>query len=177
MSTISKSKNFKKNREQIEQAVDRMIGLADQLLKPLSSLSDEQTRAVVALFSLTRSVEQINVTLPDRGKGALDKFRTELGKANSMLANICPVPPTRELSLDPCFQAQMDYGKALAECEKEGKHDDADCPDAWKYTAILLDCAMQKIESMRKEIDIILGGRHGPRPDPWPWRPEFQGRV
>ncbi|MFW9799723.1 MAG: hypothetical protein ACFFD9_04760 [Candidatus Thorarchaeota archaeon] len=148
--------------------VEDLVSLSDQLRKPLSTLNDQQASAVVALFLLERAIEQTVYTLEDRGAKTIDLFKNKLGEAKPILAAICPDVQSVDLAMDPCLEAMIAYGAAMASCADEDPPREDDCWEAQKYMPQLLACAMERLEGSRRNIGDILRGRKPPLPGPDP---------
>src|SRR4030042_1211801 len=110
-------------REKLSSTFHSLVKASKELLQPLKGLDEVQTAAVVTLAATMRIA-----LLAGRASVGVDKGL--LAQLEGTIDEFCP--PIRSVSIakDPCFEATVAYGSALAECEKTGQKED-ECMDAW----------------------------------------------
>jgi len=148
-------------RKSLEKNLNQVIGATSKLLEPLKGLSDEQRDAVVMLGLLVDVIALAKRPTARLSEGILMQFKEQVD-------GICPPLGKVAISKDPCFESTVSYLTALKKCDDEGKSED-ECPEAWGPGGAAVMCTMEKIETAKREIEVLLGRQVPPKPIPWPY--------
>ena len=149
-------------RKSLEKNLSHVVGATSKLLAPLKELSDEQRDAVVMLGLLVDVIALAKRPTAKLSEGILMQFKDQVD-------GICPPLGEVAISKDPCLESTVSYVSALKECQDEGRDED-ECPKAWGPGGAAVMCAMEKIETAKHEIGVMLGRQEPPKPIPWPDR-------
>lgn len=148
-------------RKQLAGRVHELADKSGELLAPLRSLTEEQATVVAILGYLW----QISA-LARRPQFAIDK--NILRRFQDQFITICPQLPPDFVMGDPCFNAMVDYGVALAKCEGENRTEE-ECHESWGPLHDSLACAMAKIEELGERLkEMVQPGGEEPWPPPPP---------
>ena len=135
-------------RKSLEKNLSQVVGATSKLLEPLKGLSDEQRDAVVMLGLLVDVIALAKRPTTRLSEGVLMQFKEQVD-------GICPPLGEVTISKDPCFESTVSYLTALKKCDDEGKSED-ECPDAWGPGGAAVMCTMEKIETVKHEIEVLL---------------------
>lgn len=149
-------------RKSLEKSLKQVVGATSKLLEPLKGLNDEQRDAVVMLGLMVDVIALAKRPTAKLSEGVLMQFKDQVD-------GICPPLGEVSISKDPCLDATTSYLSALKKCQDDGKSE-AECSDAWGPGGTAVMCTMEKIETVKHEIEVLLGRQVPPKPIPWPDR-------
>ena len=142
-------------RKELAQKLDKAVGAMGQLLGPLKGLDDDQKAAVVALVRLTRTAMLAERPAAKVDKGILQRFE-------GAIYQYCPDLKVLPSMGDPCFEATLEYLKALKSCkDEEEPRDEDECWEAHGPGGAATECAMKELE---EAFPGILGEDPFPQP-------------
>ena len=148
-------------RKSLEKNLSQVVGATSKLLAPLKELSEEQRDAVVMLGLLVDVMSLAKRPTARLSEGVMMQFKEQVD-------GICPPLGEVAIATDPCMDSTTSYLSALKKCDDEGKSED-ECPDSWGHGAAAVMCTMEKIETAKREIEVLLRRHEPPKPIPWPY--------
>jgi hypothetical protein len=163
LSLTSCGGEFKQPRHQradFKHADQAMVNGVRMVGEGLDGLTDKQMASVAALVVMTRVATLMEG--PENIGSVMEGFWTELPE-------VCPPLPENTMKrFDDCWEFDIAYVAAMAECEKDEEKSEEECEkDNYGSLARAVLCRMKQIEAL-KEVFKFIPGRKWPDP-PFPW--------